>query len=105
MKSIINGTRYDTEKAIEIGSASANCPCSDFGYWESRLYKTPKSGRYFLAGWGGPMTRYARSLGNNSSGGGEKIDPMTEAEALAWAEQYLEVDEVEAAFAHLIEEA
>lgn len=105
MKAIINGVRFDTEKAIEIGSASYNGSVTDFQWWESTLYKTPKSGRYFLAGEGGPMSRYARSLGQNSTGGGSAIHPMEEQEALAWAEQYLDSDEIEEHFGHLIEEA
>lgn len=51
------------------------------------------------------MSRYARSLGQNSTGGGSAIHPMEEQEALAWAEQYLDSDEIEEHFGHLIEEA
>jgi hypothetical protein len=47
---------------------------------------------------------YARSHGNETSGG-ERIDPMTKAEALAWAEQYLNAEEIEAGFADDIQDA
>lgn len=105
MKAIINGLRYDTENARLIGETSHGESTSDFNYWKAGLYKTPRSGRFFLAGYGGPMTRYARSIGNNTSSGGEKIDPMTKEEALKWAEEYLDPDEIEAAFADDIQDA
>ena len=59
MKAIINGLRYDTDKATLIGEASHGY-ASDFQHWEAGLYKTPRSGRFFLAGSGGPMTRWSR---------------------------------------------
>lgn len=109
MKAIIDGVRYDTEKSTEIGShdnlGSGATSRSDFHWWEATLYKTPRSGRYFLAGEGGPMTQFSRALAQNSWSGGEKIIPMTEEEAFAWAQQYLDPDEVEDNFGHLIEEA
>jgi hypothetical protein len=51
------------------------------------------------------MTRYARSLGDNNTSGGEQIDPMSKEQALAWAEQYLDADEIEAGFADAIQDA
>jgi hypothetical protein len=105
MKSIINGIRYNTENANLLGKAWGGAPYrSDFSHWTAGLYRTQKSGRYFLAGEGGPMSRYARSLNTNHWCGGERIDPLAEADAFEWAQQYLTPDEVEAAFAHLIED-
>ena len=104
MKAIINGFRYDTDKAQLIGEASRGENTRDFESWKSGLYVTKTARRYFLAGSGGPMTMYARSHGNDTSGG-ERIDPMTKAEALAWAEQYLDADEIEAGFAEDIQDA
>lgn len=105
MKRIITGKRYDTETAICIGTASQDQSRSDFSYWEAGLYVTPRSKAYFLAGEGGPMTRFARSLGNRGQQYGENIFPMTPAEALEWAEQHLTVDEVEEHFGDMIEDA
>ena len=51
------------------------------------------------------MTRWARSTGQNSWGGGEGIVEMTPEEALAWAEQELGADTIEEHFADLIEDA
>lgn len=104
MKAIINGFRYDTDKAIKVGSAS-NGYGRDLSSWDATLYVTKTARRYFLAGRGGPMTRYARSLGDNNTSGGEQIDPMSKEQALAWAEQYLDADEIEAGFADAIQDA
>ena len=106
MKSIINGKRYDTENAIKIGGADSGGSYTDFNHWWAELYRTPRSGRYFLAGQGGPMTRWARSVDcGNSRTGSEAIFEMTNAEALAWAEEYLETSDIEEHFAEVIEEA
>jgi len=104
MKKIIAGFRYDTDKAIAIGSHSHGNR-RDFSSWEATLYKTKRSGKFFLAGEGGPMSRYARSLGNNETSGGEQIDPMTKDEALAWAEQYLDADVIEKHFPDSVQDA
>jgi len=109
MKKIIEGVRYDTEKAILIGEYDNLCAgvdsVTDFGYWEAGLYVTPKAGRYFLAGEGGAQTQFSRSIGQNSWSGGEGIIPMTKAEALAWAERYLDEDVVEEHFADMLVDA
>jgi hypothetical protein len=106
MKKIINGFRYDTTKSIEVGSASHGYIRSgDFSAWEATLYKTPRSGRFFLAGEGGPMTTWARRVDQNSWCGGDGIIPMSKEEALGWAEQNLSEDEIEEHFGDDIEDA
>ncbi len=105
MKSIINGRRYDTDKAIEIGHSSYNGSRTDFQWWSASLYKTPRAGRFFLAGQGGPMSRFARSVDGNGWSGGEGIIPLTDEDALAWAEQELGAETVEEHFADQIEDA
>jgi DNA polymerase III sliding clamp (beta) subunit (PCNA family) len=78
MKKVINGKLYDTETAELIGTGGSNGRSrTDFQWCDESLYKT-KNGRFFLAGYGGPMTRYSR--------GGEDIIPLTEKEALQWCE-------------------
>jgi hypothetical protein len=105
MKKIINGLRYDTAKAIEVGSYhTTGRGTNDFSYWKATLYKTPRSGRFFLAGEGHAMTQFGEQIGD-SRGWGEKIIPMTDAEALAWAEQYLDAAEIEEHFGAEIEDA
>ena len=105
MKSIIHGLRYDTDKAVLIGWDGYNGNRTDFEWWEAGLYKTPRSGRYFLAGKGGPMTRWAQPVGTNGYTGGSGIVPMTAEEAREWAEQYLDAAEIEAGFAATIADA
>lgn len=104
MKAIINGKRYDTDRAIKIGQAS-HCNIGDFRYYCETLYRTPLSGAYFLAGEGGPMTRWAKSTGTDSWCGGAGIIQMTTKAALLWAEANLTTDEIEEHFGDQIEEA
>jgi hypothetical protein len=107
MKKIINGLRYDTENATEVGSYDHGCyPGSgDFSHWSATLYKTPRSGRFFLHGEGGAMTRFAEHYADGMSGGGERIIPMSREGALEWAEQYLDAEEIEKRFQDSIEDA
>jgi len=109
MKAIINGTRYDTEKAELIGETDnlghGADSTRDFQYWSAGLYTTPRSGRYFLAGEGGARSMWARSAGQRSWTGGEGIKPLTEAAAFEWAQQELSTEVVEQHFSHLIVEA
>lgn len=96
MKKIINGKLYDTETAKCLGSDSYSNP-RDFNYWCEVLYKK-RTGEFFIFGEGGPMSRYSRSLGDNSWSGGEKIIPLTLSKAQEWAEEHLSADEYEEAF-------
>lgn len=106
MKTIQSGTRYDTDKAVLIGEASGGSEfVTDFSYWSAGLYKTPRAGRYFLAGEGGPMTRWSRSSGQNSWTGGEGIIPLERSEAFEWAQQYLDADKIAQHFADMIKDA
>jgi len=104
MKKIINGFRYDTQKAVEVGNYHSGHTPSDFQGWTATLYKTPRSGRFFLHGHGGPMTRFADHHGNSVTDG-ERIVLMSKEEALEWAEQYLGVEDIERHFLDSIEEA
>lgn len=90
MKKVINGKLYNTESAEMVGHDSANW--GNFSFWAESLYKK-RTGEFFLYGEGGPMSRYARSCGNNSVSGGESIKPLSEAEAREWAEEHLDGDE------------
>ena len=87
MKKVINGKVFDTKTAECIGEWSTGGSGNDFHYCEESLYKT-KKGQFFTAGSGGAMSRYAKSCGQNSWGGGDGMELLSEAEALAWCEEY-----------------
>lgn len=103
MKQIIDGKRYDTEKATEVASYSYG-NLTDFHGIEETLYRTEK-GTWFLHGWGGAATKYATDLGNGSSGDGEDIQPMTPVQAMRWLERFGKADELEEYFSDEIEDA
>ena len=98
MKKIINGIRYNTDVSIKVGSWSNGLPVTDFSRVDETLYKTPRSGRWFIVGEGGPMTRYAESEGGNTWTGGSRLIPITEDEAKVWIERHLEPEVYEKHF-------
>jgi hypothetical protein len=102
MKKIIAGAVYNTETAKELGKWRNGYRGSDFQRCEETLYRT-KSGKYFLDGEGGPMSKYCVNRGNSTSGG-EEILPLTPQEAREWAEEKLNADEYIALFGE-VEEA
>lgn len=97
MKKILNNRLYDTDTARSLGSDSYSGSRSDFHWWHEELF-IKRTGEFFLYGEGGPMSRYARTVGQNEWSGGEKIMPLTPARAREWAEEHLSADEYEAAF-------
>ncbi len=97
MKKVINGKLYSTDTAKAIKTIDHGDGPRDFRYYSETLYKK-RTGEYFLAGEGGPMTKYAMAVGQNGMRGGEGIIPLTYEEALAWAEREMDADEYEAEF-------
>ncbi len=91
MKKIINGRLYDTETAKELGSDSYSNR-RDFHYWEETLYQK-RTGEFFVYGEGGAASKYAESVGLNEWSSGERIMPLSYAEAREWAEEHLDGDE------------
>ena len=82
MLKIIDGFRYDTDRAISVGSAEAKCPPNAMHWWAETLYKTPRAGKYFIAAkW--------NVLGKVK----ESVKPITAEIAAAWCELYLEGDD------------
>ena len=83
MKRIIQGKVYNTDTADRIGNHVYSNP-GDFRYEDTDLFRS-KKGAWFIAGEGGPLSRWSRSEGNGQRGG-SGIEAMTATEALAWCE-------------------
>lgn len=92
MKKVIKGKVYDTETAQRLAEYAPNPYRSDFHYFCETLYRK-KTGTFFLHGEGNAASKYAISCGQHEWCGGEKIIPLTYAEAQAWAEEHLDGDE------------
>ncbi|MFP4017955.1 MAG: hypothetical protein ACLFUH_01790 [Bacteroidales bacterium] len=94
MKKVIDGRRYDTDKAERIcGYAFSNR--NDFNFIEEDLFRSPK-GQLFIAGTGGPMSKYRKNVGNGHVSGGSDIRLVTESEAKEWIEIHQDRIEKEA---------
>lgn len=88
MKRIIGGKVYNTETATFVCDVSPpHTGRSDFRYEDTGLYRTRK-GAFFLAGEGGPMSRWSQSSGQNSWTGGKGIEAISTDEAKALVEQH-----------------
>lgn len=103
MKAIIDGKRYNTQTARQIAEWDNGVPPTDFNFVEEGLYQTPR-GRYFVAGRGGPMSKYCKSVGNCQAGG-DDVRPVTEEEAVKWLEDRELVEAIESWFPHYVEDA
>lgn len=103
MKKIINGKKYDTDTAKEIGCYSNGGNWRDFNHLEETLYRK-RTGEFFLLGEGGPNTKYAERVDTNSWSGGSRIMPMSYEEAAKWAEEHMECDDYEAVFGEVPED-
>lgn len=97
MKKIINNKAYDTSTAAEVGFWDNGMTSRDWKWCAETLHRK-KTGEYFLHGEGGPLSKYAISLGNNGWSDGEKIIPLTYDSARQWAEEHLDSDDYEAEF-------
>ena len=92
MKKVIDGALYNTDTAQPLGTGGSGGSSRDFQWYEEVLYRT-KSGKFFLYGEGGPMTKYAESCGQNQWSGGSHIEPLSLMSAMRWAEEHLTADE------------
>ena len=63
MNKRINGKRYDTETAKEVGCVSWGA-VGDFRHSSETLYRK-STGEFFLYGEGGPLSEYAVATGQN----------------------------------------
>lgn len=104
MKAIIDGKRFDTEKATYVAEYWNGCGRGDFHWVAEELFVTAR-GAWFLAGEGGALTKYARPMGNNGVCGGARIFPLAPGEAQEWLESHGKTAALEKHFSASIEEA
>jgi len=108
MKKVVDGLKYDTGKAELIGEydnvGDGASSTTDFKHYELGIYRT-KSGRYFLAGEGGPMSMFAHSIDQNSWSGGSDIIPLSKEEAYEYAEKYFDEETISEYFGDMVEDA
>jgi len=98
MKRVINGKTYNTKTAKSLCDGAANLAFIDPRDLSEYLYLSRK-GQYFVAGCGGPMTKYSQWSGKNPFGWGEGLTLVTELEAKRYVENFGTAEEFEAAFA------
>ncbi len=98
---IIYGLRYNTAMAEKICTLESDAGRGDFHHEVTSLYRTPR-GRFFLAGHGGSMMRWAQPVQGGRSGG-KGLHPVGTAEARDFAERH--ADEGTIARFFVIEEA
>jgi hypothetical protein len=82
MQKVIDNLVYDTETADRLCDVSGpgGYSRSDFQWEDTWLYRT-KNGRFFIAGEGGAMTRWAMPMGQNGRTGGSGLAAITEEQA------------------------
>jgi len=102
MKKIVDGKIYDTATAERIAERKSGYGRGDFNWCEETLYRT-KKGRWFLAGQGGVMSRYAQSSGDYKTISLDII-PLTQEEAVAWLQEHVP-DKLAKYFPNLFTEA
>lgn len=97
MKRIIEGKTYNTATATRLYGLSCNASGkSDFRWEDTSLYQT-KGGAFFLAGEGGPMTRWGKRVGTMTTYG-EGLMPITIEEAKEILEREDEKELIEQIF-------
>ena len=86
MIKIINGKRYNTEKATKVYEWYNGHMSSDFNYRRKFLFVT-QSGNWFLHHRGGAMTDMAVTEGRATTGS-ECIEPVTHDDAYGFLEAH-----------------
>lgn len=99
---IINGRRYDTERAREVGYNEHGYK-SDYNWCMETLYQK-RTGEFFIYGEGHAASRYCTHISYNERGPGSAIIPLSLTEAQQWAEKNLDASEYEALFGEVNEE-
>lgn len=89
---VIDGLRYSTLTATEVCNFESSNGSRDFRYEDTSLYQSPR-GRFFLAGHGGPRSRWSRSDSGGYTGG-EGLIPVSVAEARSFAEEHASAETI-----------
>ena len=104
MNKVINGKRYDTDTAREVGSWENMDDAGNFDYLSETLYRK-RTGEFFLHCEGGARTPYASFSEDGWARDGEVLRPLGYVEARKWASERLSADECEAVFPSIPEDA
>jgi hypothetical protein len=104
---VIDGKRYNTDKATCIFSYFNGKFRSDFSYRSKHLYRTA-NGAWFIHHVGGPMTDMATPV-QGGRGWGEEIEPVSEDDAYGFLEAHSGDEEalkaIEEYFAERVQDA
>ena len=92
MKKVLNGHVCDTATATMIGEKSFSHP-GDFKWFREELYLT-RAGVFFIHGEGGPASKYAQQVEQNSWESGESMRLCPRDAAESWAEENCDGDVV-----------
>ncbi|MFX0547615.1 hypothetical protein ACEWPL_019045 [Roseovarius sp. S1116L3] len=103
MRKIIDRKIYDMKTAISVAT-DADHDMNGWRWYEETLYRTNK-GAWFLAGEGGPLSRYAVHFGRGESAAGEDIIPLSDEEAFEWLAQIEDFSAIETHFSDYIDDA
>lgn len=104
MKKVINGKLYNTDTAKGMGSYENMADVRSFSHFEETLYRK-KTGEFFLYGEGGPASKYAERVEQNTWSGGCDIIPLAFETARQWAEDHLDADRYQEIFGEVSEDA
>ncbi len=103
MRKIIDGKVFNTDTATLVCDVSpSGFYRGDFRWEDTGLYKSPK-GQFFLAGEGGPMSRWAQAEGQNGRRSGSGIELVSDDVARHECERYGTPAQFAAAFGEPLE--
>ncbi|BCV18314.1 hypothetical protein ATOBIA_N06040 [Atopobiaceae bacterium P1] len=88
MRKTINRKLYDTSTARLVGSIDNGLSYTDYHFRRAALYRK-KTGEYFAHEEGGAATNLAEPAGPQNWIAGQRIVPLTYAQAIEWAEDNL----------------
>lgn len=88
MKKTIHGKTYDTETAERLITYGNNLPANDFDQLYEQLYWDSTNHRFFIYGFGGARTKYAKSDRDGWQYGSEDITVLRTQEVIDWIANY-----------------